>query len=184
METTIINPLKYIRQHELHKTPEQLAKDAGINLAAIGQQESGLYINPLPSYLAAIGYTPGSKDEQELIEAYHEYQTAKRIANGANNLCLLTLNPIFTLAENPLYSWRSQSGLSTYGFCSAFCIHMPTVNNFEKNITNISRIPPSGLSTPLIEAGYDLDEFNEASLLYKSHLINQSRLLNNLPPVA
>lgn len=183
LESDLISPLKRIRQLELRKTPEQLAKEAGINLAAIGQAEEGFYPNPLPSYLLAIGITPGSFDELDITEEYHKYQTEKRKRNGPNGSPRLILSPIFKLDEHPLLSWRLQSDLSTYGFCSAYCVHMPSVNNFEKNILNITKIPPTSIEGPLIQAGYDLDEFNEACILHKRYLNNKLRELNNLPPV-
>lgn len=182
--TELLNPLKAIRTNDLHKTGEQLAKEAGINLAAIGQQEDGLYPSPIPAYLLAIGILPGSQDEIDITKEYHNWQTLVRQQNGLHGLRRLIPNPRFTLDENPLYSWRVQSSLTTYRFCSSFCVHMPTVNSFEKKITSLHRIPPVVLSTPLIEGGYDLDEFTEASILYKAHLLDTARRLNNLPPVA
>lgn len=179
-QTELINPLRKIRIRDYNKSPEQLAKDAGIQLAAIGQAEEGFYPNPLPSYLLALGIKPGSQEEFDLTNEYHEYQTQKRISNGPNHSPKLILSPIFDLDTHPLISWRTQSGLATYGFCSAYCIHMPSVNFFEKNILKCSKIPPSTIEGPLLEAGYDLTEFTEACNLYKSNLINESYRRNNL----
>jgi hypothetical protein len=182
LEDDTLNPLKRLRL-ETNKTPELFAKEAGIQLAAVGQAEEGFYPHPLPSYLIALGITPGSSYEYEVTEEYHEYQIRKRKANGANGNRRLILDPVFSLDEHPLVTWRRQSGLATYGFCSAFCIHMPSVNNFEKNILEISKIPPTAIEVPLLGADYDLTEFTEACILYKTNRINRSRRLNNLPPV-
>lgn len=181
--TELISPLKRLRITDFNKSPEQLAKDAGIQLAAIGQAEEGFYPNPLPAYLLALGIKPGSEEEFSITQEYHEYQNQKRISNGPNHNPKLTLSPEFFVNEHPLLTWRTQSGLSTYGFCSAFCIHMPSVNNFEKNIMKITKLPPASVADPLITAGYDLTEFTEACFIYKSNLENEVRLANNLPPV-
>lgn len=182
LEDDLFNPLKRMRL-ETNKTPELFAKEAGIQLAAVGQAEEGFYPNPLPSYLQALGIVLGSQDEFDITEEYHEYQIRKRKANGANGNKRLVTDPAFSLDEHPLVGWRRQSGLSTYGFCSAFCIHMPSVNNFEKNILEITKIPPVAISLPLETADYDLTEFTEACKLYKVTRLNASRALNNLPPV-
>lgn len=184
--TDLVNPLKELRL-QLQMTPEQMANIANIQLAAIGQAEDGFYPNPLPSYLLALGIKPGTSDETEMIKAYHDYQITKRRSNGpATNNSRLTLNPSFSVDQNPLLTWRIQSGLATYGFCSAFCVHMPNVNNFEKNLLRIHKIPPNNIMLPLIQAGFNmvdglLDEFTEACLLYKAAEMNKIRNLNNLP---
>lgn len=186
MTTEIINPLKEHRL-QLHMNLEAFAKRAGIQQAAIGQAEDGLYPHPLPAYLLAIGINPGSKDEQEITKTYHEYQILKRQSNGpATNNSRLVLNPKFNLHEHPLLSWRNQSGLATYTFCSTFCIHMPAVNNFEKNITAITKVPPKSILNPLIQAGFNLlpdlvDEFVEACKLFKTSQMNKARVVNLLP---
>lgn len=176
------NPLKEIRM-ELQFTPNQLANFAGIHQTAVEQAEAGFYPQPLPSYLIAIGIKPGTSDEKKLIDKYHQFQLETRLENGPNGLCKLILNPRFTLDENPLFSWRTQSGLATYGFCSAFCVHMPSVNNFEKNIVKLGEVPSKAIAVPLTQAGYDLDEFTEASLLYKASLLNKVRSSNGLEEV-
>lgn len=180
IEDELINPLKRERL-ALGKTPEAMSKEAGIRLAAIGQAEEGFYPNPLPAYLLAIGIKPGSTSETEVIQEYHAFQIRRRQSNGPLGVPKLTPNPSFVLNEHPLLTWRRQSGLSTYGFCSAYCIHMPSVNHFEKNIINITHLPPAAIAKPLTDAGYDLDEFTEALIMYKATLINTSRRLNNLP---
>lgn len=188
MDTNLINPLKELRL-ELRYTPEQLSKEANIQLAAIGQAEEGFYPNPLPSLLLAMGIKPGSAQEEQITKDYHTYQIRKRQSNGpATNNSRLHLSPTFKNDEHPLLTWRKQSGLATYGFCSAFCIHMPTVNNFEKNIIKITKIPPDGILLPLVQAGFNLvdgllDEFTEACKLYKATLLNKSRIVNDLPLV-
>lgn len=181
IDDEVINPLKKVRL-DLNKTVEAFAKESGMQVAAVGQAEEGFYPNPLPNYLLAIGITPGSSGETEITQDYHTFQRQRRILNGPENHCRLILNPIFTLSEHPLVTWRKQSGLSTYGFCSAFCIHMPSVNNFEKKIINLSTNPPLAITGPLTDAGYELTEFSEACVMYKSNLVNVSRALNNLPP--
>lgn len=178
----IANPLKRERL-ELQLSPDQMASIANIQLAAIGQAEEGFYVNPLPSYLLALGITPGSPREKRITEEYREYQRLKRISNGPNGTPKLIANPQFSVETNPLYTWRTQSGLATYGFCSAFCIHMPLVNRFEKHISGFGVVPPPALGNPLIEAGYDLDEFKEACEVFKMSMNNKIRLANNLPPV-
>lgn len=188
MDEGLVNPLKSLRL-SVQMSPEQLANLAAINIAAVGQAEDGLYTNPLPAYLMALGIKPGSDDEIKLTEEYKRYQIKKRQSNGpATNNSRLTLNPSFTLSEHPLLSWRKQSNLSTYGFCAAFCIHMPSVNNFEKNILRIHKIPPNHILLPLIQAGFNLidgllDEFSEATVLYKASELNKIRSANNLPLV-
>lgn len=183
-----INPLKELRL-ELRYTPEQLSKEANIQLAAIGQAEEGFYPNPLPSLLLALGIRPGTNQEETVTKAYHLYQIRKRQSNGpATNQSRLTLAPEFRLDEHPLLTWRKQSGLATYGFCSAFCVHMPSVNNFEKNITKLTEIPPKPIILPLVQAGFNLidgllDEFTEASKMYKATLLNEVRVANDLPLV-
>lgn len=182
LEDPNLNPLKFLRL-QTGRSPELFAKDAGIRLAAVGQAEEGFYPNPLPAYLLALEILPGTRDELAVTEAYHEYQTTKRISNGPKGEPKLITVPQFRSDEHPLLTWRIQSGLSTYGFCSAYCVHMPSVNNFERNILNITRIPPVSISEPLREAGYDLEEFTEAANLFKAGLLNQSRALNGLPLV-
>ena len=184
MSTTgnLVNPLKALRL-QLEMSPEQFANHANLNLSAIGQAEEGFYPNPLPSYLLAMGIRPGTVDEARITQEYHQYQISKR----ESNFNRLTKNPRFSVNENPLYTWRTQSGLAVYGFCSAFCIHMPSVNNFEKNLVSIKHLLPDYLEVPLTQAGYDedglLDEFKEACELFKAHQVNKVRLLNNLPLV-
>jgi hypothetical protein len=181
IDDELINPLKKSRL-DLNKTVEAFAKESGIRSAAVAQAEEGFYPNPLPSYLLAIGIQPGSPSEQEITEEYHHFQVQRRKLNGPLGVPRLTPNPSFTLDKHPLLTWRKQSNLSTYRFCACYCIHMPSVNNFEKNIINVGNMPPLAISIPLSQAGYDLDEFTEACLLHKSYLINRSRELNNLPP--
>lgn len=182
METELQNPLKRIRIQELGKTPELLAKEAGIQLAAIGQAEEGFYPNPLPSYLQAIGITPGSFDADQITEEYHEFQLARRKSNGPNGNPKLILDPFFNLDQHPMLTWRRLSGLSVYGFCSAYCVHMPSLNNFEKNILNMTTIPPKNIVEALTDAEYDLTEFIEACQLYKRRQLNLIRSVNELPP--
>lgn len=177
------NPLKELRL-ELHYTPNQLARVANIQMAAVGQMEDGLYPQPIPSYLIACGIRIGSRDHELLTKEYHEYQLAKRISNGPNYNPKLSLDPNFSTNQHPLLSWRNQSSLAVYGFCSAFCIHMPTVNNFEKNIMKIRENPPKGVTVPLLQAGYDLSEFTEACELYRSSLLGTIRAANGLVKVA
>lgn len=179
----MLNPLKKERL-ELQLSPEQMASIANIQVAAIGQAEEGFYPNPLPSYLLALGIRPGTPREDEIIEAYKEYQTLKRQSNGANSHNpKLILNPIFSSRSNPLKDWRIQSGLATYGLCSAFCLHMPLVNRLEKHILTFTELPPKQLIVALTEADYDLDEFVEACKIHKASLNNRIRISNNLPPV-
>lgn len=183
IDDELINPLKRLRLTEIRKAPDQVAKEAGLNPAAIHQAEAGFYVNPLPAYLQYLRIVPGSTEFYEITEEYHEYQAEKRRNNGANGKQLLIINPVFSLTEHPLYTWRRQSGLNVYGFCSAFCVHMPTVNNFEKNITSIVKLPPTNIANPLLVAGYDLTEFAEACQVYKETVLTNQRNLNNLPPV-
>lgn len=180
-DTEVINPLKRIRIQELGKTPELLAKEAGIRLAAIGQAEEGFYPNPLPSYLAAIGISSPS-DVEEITEEYHTFQKLRRKNNGPNGVPKLRLDVSFNLDEHPMLTWRKVSGLSVYGFCSAYCIHMPTLNNFEKNLLNMTTIPPKPLVEALTDAEYELEEFIEACNLYKRRQLNLIRSMNELPP--
>ena len=182
LEDDLINPLKKERIL-MGVSTETLSKEAGIQLAAIGQAEEGFYPNPLPAYLVAVGIRPGSLAETKITEEYKSFQVKRRKLNGPSGKPKLILNPIFSLDEHPLVTWRRQSGLATYGFCSAFCIHMPSVNHFEKNILTINTIPPKPISESLTDAGYDLDEFTEACILYKYSLANSIRELNNLPPI-
>lgn len=182
----MLNPLKEARLAIGIYTPEKFAQIAGVQSSAIGQAEEGFYPAPLPAYVKALGITPGSKEDMELAQEYREYQLEKRISNGPNLDPKLTLGPVFRSDRHPLLSWREQSLLSTYGFCSAFCVHMPTLNKFEKQITQINEVPPKRILNPLIEAGYGeieglLEEFIETSLLYKLYLSNQLREQNNLP---
>lgn len=178
----LLSPLRAIRL-SLNMTPEALANIANIQQAAIGQAEEGFYPNPLPAYLDAVGILPGTPDYKKLQDDYREYQKEKRILNGPNGNSKLVLNPRFSLVEHPLLTWRNQSGITTYGFCAAYCIHMPSVNHFEKQIMKITMNPPRSIVNPLIEAGFDdvLDEFTEACRLYKAHLLNSVRAHNNLP---
>src|SRR5678809_63528 len=81
LEDPNLNPLKFLRL-QTGRSPELFAKDAGIQLAAVGQAEEGFYPNPLPAYLLALEILPGTQDEIVVTEAYHEYQTTKRISNG------------------------------------------------------------------------------------------------------
>lgn len=186
--TDLLNPLKELRL-QLQMSPEALASHAGIQLAAIGQQEEGFYHNPLPSYMLAVGIKPGSSDEVEITKRYHEYQVLKRQSNGpATNNSRLNLSPIFSTNEHPLLTWRNQSNLATYGFCSAFCIHMASVNTFEKKIVSITKLPPNTIMLPLVQAGFNLvdgllDEFTEACRLFKASELDRLRNFNKLPPV-
>lgn len=182
-----INPLKKERL-ELQISPEAMASIANIQLAAIGQAEEGFYPNPIPSYTLALGIQPGSPRDKKMREDYEEYQRIKRLSNGPLGVPKLNLNPSFISNENPLLTWRKQSNLAVYGFCSAFCIHMPIINRFEKNITTFTKVPPKQLMEPLIKAGYDqvdglLEEFAEASQIFKASLLDHIRIINNLPPV-
>jgi DNA-binding XRE family transcriptional regulator len=177
------NPLKTLRL-QLKYSPERLAREARIQVAAIGQAEEGFYPNPLPSLMLALRVIPGSGEERIIINQYHQYQLEKRKSNGPHGNPKLTLSPSFSTDVHPLKAWRRQSGLATYGFCSAFCIHMPSVNMFEKNIMKLTENPPKAIAKPLLQAGYDLDEFIEASKLYKAALLTRIRLLNDLPLVS
>lgn len=180
MEEELLNPLKRLRIQELNRTPEQVAKEAGCQLAAIGQAEDGFYVNPLPAYLQVLGIIPGTQEYYDITEEYHEYQNKKRISSGPNGVPRLILSPEFFLTEHPLVSWRNQSDLSTYGFCSAFCVHMPSVNNFERNILSMTKVPPTSIEGPLLVAGYDLSEFKEACVLFKENCLRLQRQANGL----
>jgi len=177
------NPLKVLRQQVGITSIEGMSKIANIRTAAIGQAEEGFYPNPLPAYLLALGIRPGTNSEEDVIQKYKAYQSNKRKLNGPLHDPKLILNPKFSSNEHPLVTWRRQSGLATYGFCSAYCIHMPTVNRFEKDIIEINENPPTVILNSLKEAGYELEEFIEACIIYKATLLNNFRTLNNLPPV-
>jgi len=172
-----INPLKQLRIKLNITTNEQMSQLAGINVAAICQQEDGFFRDIIPAYLAALRVPIASQDEFELIKDYQEWQTVRRQWSGSHNI--LVRNPIFSLIQNPLYSWRIQSSVAVYGLCRNFCIHMPTVNKFEKDMNLSSQIPPVILLA-LQEAGYDTEEFEEACKLFKVNYESRIMQLNNL----
>lgn len=175
-----VNPLRTLRLSMEIPTVDAMANIANIRTAAISQAEDGLYPKPLPGYLMALGIELGSPEEVELTKAYLKYQTDRRKFNGPQGQCKLIENPRFSLNENPLATWREQSGLAVYGLAAAYCIHLPLVNKFEKAITSFKENPPSGILVPLKEAGYDTEEFEEASQIYKAALYARLRELNSL----
>jgi DNA-binding XRE family transcriptional regulator len=179
---TLVNPLKQLRI-DINMSSAELAQVANIQQAAIGQAEEGFYPEPLPSLLIALGINPDSPRAKRLSEDYKAYQVEKRKLNGPLGIPKLSLSPVFSTNIHPLVSWRDQSGLATYGFCSAFCVHMPTVNRFEKHIDQLNEVPPPVITEALTQAGYDLDEFIEACQIFKVTVTNLHRIRNNLPPV-
>lgn len=178
-----VNPIKQARL-DMNMSLIEMAIIANVTNAAVGQLEQGFYPEPLPSILIALGIPPGSERSHDITVDYKAYQLMKRRSNGPLfGIPRLTESPNFESGVHPLETWRRQSGLATYTFCSCYCIHMPVVNRFEKRITTCTEIPPGQITRALDDAGYELEEFTEACQVYKAALMNNSRISNNLPPV-
>lgn len=174
------NPIKQARL-DVNMSIVEMAAVANVSHAAIGQLEAGFYPEPLPAVLTSLGIPPGSDRLRQITEDYKTYQLETRRANGPLfGVPRLIELPVFNLEIHPLEDWRKQSSLPTYTLCAAYCIHMPLVNRFEKHITNCSEIPPTQIYKALDDAGYDLDEFTEACLIYKATLLNNSLAANGL----
>jgi hypothetical protein len=186
-DSGLLNPIKRYRLELGYSSPNHFAQEAGIRLAAVGQAEQGFYTDPPPSILRALGIQEGTSEEVHLIELYHFYQKKKRAYYGPQGKCRLVLDPKFETSVNPLKAWRTQSRLSTYGLCSFYCLHLPTVNKFERAIETFPTIP-NNLRVALIDAGFDLidgllEEFSEAFSLNRFYVKNTQRRVNNLPEV-
>lgn len=186
-DSSLLSPIKRYRIELGYSSPNQFAQEAGIRLAAIGQAEQGFYTDPPPSIIRALGIKEGSLEESYLIELYHLYQKKKRAYYGPQGKCKLVLNPKFESSVNPLKAWRIQSRLSVYGLCSFYCLHLPTINKFERAIETFQTIPKN-LNSALIDAKFDsieglMEEFEEAFLINRFYVKNSQRRINHLPEV-
>ena len=173
------NPFRQLRV-SAGLTQNEMAQIANIQPSAIGQAEEGMHEQPLKAYLLALGILPDTEEFTSFTYKYHRYQSFTRKQNGTfSSHPKLILSPEFSINENPLLTWRNQSDLSRYGLCRAYCLHLARVNKFESTIESTHDF----LIAPLTEAGYEIDDFIEACIIYKETGLNHQRVLNNLPPV-
>lgn len=194
------NPLKLLRL-EQGLNYREAAINFGINDATIEMAERGFYTDPPPVIFKILNIK--EDEQQQITKAYHEYQIFTRKLNGPNqqspqrdqqfqvelgDLSLsspkLICNPTFRSDENPLYSWREQSGLPIYTLCTYYCLHMPTVSRFESKIWTFTEFPDA-IYEPLRQAGYDkieglLEEFIDTFHLHKRWVSSHLMKVNNL----